>query len=228
MIDRFVPILGLSASFSSFPSTTLNLSHKPVSHCFILSPYPRVRSHWQTWKAGNVDFTRRTSFKQWPCDIYQRKWTLKTRKHSSRMRSACFCGSRGGGGFSPRGRYDPGGTTPMYRMTDACENITFPQLRWRAVIMSNGAPCDSRHKCHNFFSFRFVFIQCESCLAWIRFVFRSPSPTHPLRLPKKASFPSTFSFSTRNKSIAAPKGRFNIPTEALEVRGPTNWSSKKQ
>ena len=51
------------------------------------------------------------------------------------MRTAHFCGS--GGGMYGLGGW--GGTVerhyrPLNRMTHACENITFPQLRWRAVI----------------------------------------------------------------------------------------------
>ena len=39
----------------------------------------------------------------------------------------------GVGGCGPRGTHTP----PMNRMTDRCKNITFPQLRLRAVI-NNG------------------------------------------------------------------------------------------
>ena len=51
-------------------------------------------------------------------------------------------GEYGPGGYGPwsgRGRYGPKGyggealPPPVDRMTDTCENITFPKLRWRAV-----------------------------------------------------------------------------------------------
>ena len=66
---------------------------------------------------------------------------MKTRKHSSRMRTTRCCGSgRGGGrlwsqwwGYGSRARegYGPRGYGP-------CENITFPQLRWQVVIRKIG------------------------------------------------------------------------------------------
>ena len=71
------------------------------------------------------------------------------------MRTDCFCRSGGGGmaqgcvipggtileeGMVPR-EYGLGGTAlpppHLYRVTHACENITFPQLRWRAVRIGN-------------------------------------------------------------------------------------------
>ena len=87
----------------------------------------------------------------------------KTRKHSIRMRTACFCGSDGGRGCdvtsclvpcsSHRGRgrgarskrSSPRGgegmaLPPVDRMTHACENITLPQLRLRAEINSEFLP----------------------------------------------------------------------------------------
>ena len=73
----------------------------------------------------------------------------KTRKHSSRMRTARFC--CWGSTFPDdavlrrevrfQGGYDPGGMVgrhhtpppPVNRLTDTRENITFPQLRLRAI-----------------------------------------------------------------------------------------------
>ena len=46
----------------------------------------------------------------------------------------------GGGGWCPEQKgagLDPGlctGGTPLNRLTDTTENITFPQLRWRPII----------------------------------------------------------------------------------------------
>ena len=80
-----------------------------------------------------------------------------SRKHSSRMRTARFCGSGGAGGRElvpgrcgpdgvwSQGRYSSSGwgivpgalwegtRSPVNRLTDTCENITFPQLRWWTV-----------------------------------------------------------------------------------------------
>ena len=73
--------------------------------------------------------------------------------HSSRMRTVRCSARLVGVGVCPRGvsawGYLPGGsayegvsgqgmyTSPVDRMTDACENITFPQLLFWAVNISN-------------------------------------------------------------------------------------------
>ena len=70
--------------------------------------------------------------------------TVKTKEHSSRMRTTRFCGS-GGGEQSLRGARSRGGTVLGERLealllcgqTDTCENITFPQLRLPAVTLWN-------------------------------------------------------------------------------------------
>ena len=74
---------------------------------------------------------------------------LSTRRHSSRMRTIHWSGRRGGGGVCLGGVcpgvgvFLAGGggvtapvhagidTPPVNRMTDACENITFPQKWWK-------------------------------------------------------------------------------------------------
>ena len=75
------------------------------------------------------------------------------------MRTTRICGSRGGvwsqGEYGTRRGYGPGGGIgfwsqigwgygprgrdypPVNRLTDACKNITFPQLRLRAVIINS-------------------------------------------------------------------------------------------
>ena len=83
--------------------------------------------------------------------------TFITRKHSSRMRTSRFCSSAGTPNTLPpdtkpprypalpEGTWDhryptpqkePGtsDTLPPCEQTHACENVTFLQLRWRAVI----------------------------------------------------------------------------------------------
>ena len=94
---------------------------------------------------------------------YRMKNMARTRKHSSRMRIAHFCGSlvglgggyglgegesgpRGGGGYGPGGSGPEGGMVPRdmvldglwhypspHEQTNTCENIIFPQLHLRAV-----------------------------------------------------------------------------------------------
>ena len=64
--------------------------------------------------------------------------------HSNRMRTVP-CSSRllgGGGGLCPGGSAQ-GGTPPVNRMTDACENITLPQTTLRTVITTeNDVQCN--------------------------------------------------------------------------------------
>ena len=55
----------------------------------------------------------------------------KTRKHSSRMRTARLCGPKGPGGYGPRRGI--GSTPAPGEQRDTWKNITFPQLCMRAV-----------------------------------------------------------------------------------------------
>ena len=95
---------------------------------------------------------------------------LKTRKYSSRMRTARFCSSGVGSRYTltpkkpylqilypldtlhpryptpPERTWDQISPTSVNKLTDTCENITFPQLLLRAVISIN-------LKCDNFNSF---------------------------------------------------------------------------
>ena len=69
---------------------------------------------------------------------------MQTRMHSSRMRTV-RCSSRLGGGCLPEGGVCLGGVwtagvytspiPPVDRMTDACENISFPQILLQTEMM---------------------------------------------------------------------------------------------
>ena len=64
-----------------------------------------------------------------------------TRMHASRMRTVRCSGRLGGGsawgGVCPVDPLDPEADTPLSTefLTHACENITFPQLLFRMVII---------------------------------------------------------------------------------------------
>ena len=111
--------------------------------------------------------TRATDYLKIFCKRFKilREKSIKTRKHSSRMHTACTCGSGSGSGSvvpclsqewvcpvpsppgyptNPRTGYgtrDQEGIwdqrDPLREQTRTSENITFKQLRWRAVTSFN-------------------------------------------------------------------------------------------
>ena len=96
--------------------------------------------------------------------------------HSSRMHTAHFSGRNGeGGGISVQEEFLSRGETPspVDRMTDASENITFPKLRLGAVkIPFYHSPLTK--KCLDSFDKRFI----NSNNLRLRKAQGLPSPTH--------------------------------------------------
>ena len=153
------------------------ISAPQITKSSFREPLQRFVEHWPSEAETVVDFYRLIVFCQWSLSS-RKKSTTQTRKYSSRMRTARFCGSKGVGcpgrvgiptstpkrhwtrdwkgpgtrdilpqhgirDTHPQERtWDQGGTchqryptpsTQRHGQTNACENITCPQPRWRAV-----------------------------------------------------------------------------------------------
>ena len=58
-----------------------------------------------------------------------------------------------GEGFSPGGIWSRGYNPPCTEWQTPVKTLFSRNFVGGAVLMSNGPPCDSRHKCHNFLAF---------------------------------------------------------------------------
>ena len=110
----------------------LGYTHPHRVHAGIHTPLPSAC--WDTCFPRVVTAVDRTH-----AFLYYDIIVLKTRMHSSRMRTTCFSGRPSP---QPCHAWPPPTTHTTLRasppprgQTDTCENITFPQLLSRAVIM---------------------------------------------------------------------------------------------